>query len=77
MGGNTRDWCADVFHRDGPRLTQRRAIIEVARNREELRVDRGGSWAEGGEDGTRVTRREAMPVDARAPWLGVRLARSL
>ena len=49
----------------------------MARNREALRVDRGGSWAEVGDEGARVTRREAMPVDARAPWLGLRLARSL
>ena len=77
LGGNTRDWCADVFHRDGPRIQSGRAVIEVARNREALRVDRGGSWAEVGEEGARVTRREAMPLDSRAAWLGFRLARSL
>ena len=77
MGGNTRDWCADVFHRDGPRIVSGRAVIEVARNREALRVDRGGSWAEVGAEGARTTRREAMPTEARAAWLGFRLARSL
>jgi serine/threonine protein kinase/formylglycine-generating enzyme required for sulfatase activity len=77
MGGNVRDWCADVFLREGPPMPDGRATISPARNREILRVCRGGSWAESGEDGAAVTRREGLPAHARAPWLGFRLVRSV
>jgi len=77
MGGNTRDWCADVYHREGPPTPHGRATIRAAHNREVLRVVRGGSWADIGEDGARVARREGIPADVRAPWLGFRLVRSV
>jgi serine/threonine-protein kinase len=77
MGGNVRDWCADVFLRNGPPMPHGRATVAVARNRESMRVVRGGSWADNGEEGAMASRRESIPADARAPWLGFRLVRSL
>jgi len=77
MGGNVREWCADVFQREGPSMIDGRATIRVARNREVLRVVRGGCWADIGESGARSARREGIPATVRAPWLGFRLVRSL
>ena len=76
LGGNVRDWCADVFHREGPPTPQGHATIRVARNREVLRVNRGGSWADLGAEGATTSRRDGLAADARAPWLGFRLVRS-
>jgi serine/threonine-protein kinase len=77
MGGNIREWCADVFLREGPPMPEKRATIAVAHNRESVRVVRGGGWADSGEEGAMSSRRESIPADARAPWLGFRLVRSV
>lgn len=77
LGGNVRDWCADVFLRDGPPMLRERSSVAVARNRESIRVVRGGSWAHNGAEGATAWARESLPADARAPWLGFRLVRSL
>ncbi len=76
MGGNVRDWCADVFHREGPLTPDGQATIRVSTDGQALRVDRGGCWAEVGTEGAATSRREATPTDGRAPWIGFRLARS-
>ncbi|HCH63554.1 MAG TPA: protein kinase, partial [Deltaproteobacteria bacterium] len=76
LGGNVRDWCADVFLRNGPPMPRQRATVAAAHNRETTRVVRGGCWADNGEEGAMTTRRESIPADARAPWLGFRLVRS-
>ena len=77
MGGNIREWCADLFLREGPPMPQQRATVAVAHNREAVRVVRGGGWADNGEEGAITSRRESVPADARAPWLGFRLVRSV
>lgn len=78
LAGNVREWCADVYRRDGPHVPELQAAIATRGDgRARLRVDRGGCWAESGADGAAASRRDATPARARAPWLGIRLVRSV
>ncbi|MFT7519619.1 MAG: serine/threonine protein kinase/formylglycine-generating enzyme required for sulfatase activity [Kiritimatiellia bacterium] len=75
MAGNTRDWCADAYRTDGPKVKQHIAIA-YADPHAAARCVRGGSWTLRAQQ-ARSACRGWEPPNTRASDLGFRLARSL
>ncbi len=78
MGGNVRDWCADVFTIDGPQVTD--DIVSFADITGEAtashRAARGGAWFNTARL-ARATNRNGSTPTYRTAVIGLRLARSL
>jgi formylglycine-generating enzyme required for sulfatase activity/tRNA A-37 threonylcarbamoyl transferase component Bud32 len=76
LGGNVRDWCADVYHRHGAPVVDGRVPVGADDARPEPpRVIRGGCWSH--HDGlVRAATRWWESSTARAAWYGFRVARS-
>ncbi len=74
LAGNTRDWCIDVWTRDGP--TGRRLRVEPARPEDpEFRVVKGGAWSSPLGHSRAATRFGCRPDQWRVTT-GVRLVRA-
>ncbi|MEZ4434032.1 MAG: SUMF1/EgtB/PvdO family nonheme iron enzyme [bacterium] len=46
LAGNTRDWCVNIWRREGPRIDDGRLVVEPAPtdDQESYRAIRGGAW---------------------------------
>ena len=77
LGGNVRDWCADVFYAEGPPLAGARVPPPRSDGSPgSNRVHRGGSW--GSRLGfARCSFRSARSPAGRSSHLGLRLVRTL
>ncbi len=78
LAGNVHEWCADVFHAQGPPCPQDRVRIAgdaAGDTAGDLRVIRGGSWAYRAV-GARSSYRAGSDPRFRSYHLGFRVARS-
>ena len=80
MGGNVRDWCADVFAKDGSGLAGGRVAPPASFDEPHVsegarRVHRGGHW-HGSRLHARCAFRWANAASDRSAILGIRLLRS-
>ncbi|WP_437964282.1 bifunctional serine/threonine-protein kinase/formylglycine-generating enzyme family protein [Sorangium sp. So ce260] len=76
LSGNSRDFCANVWRRDGPRIEGERALIEEASPDDpEHRTVRGGGWSSALLF-ARAAARFGLQPGMRRATVGVRLARS-
>lgn len=77
MGGNVRDWCANLYQRMGPAVVAGRPVLEAARPEQPgYRVVRGGCWASAARMCRSASRFASMP-EGRLSVLGFRLVRDL
>ena len=77
MAGNVRDWCADRWSLEGPRVSGGVVQIEAAlKDDESFRPLRGGAWISAG-DLSRISVRYAEQPSWRHGVLGFRLARTI
>jgi len=76
MAGNARDWCADAFEEQGPRLVEGRLQAPAPGDADSLRTIRGGAWSGGARD-ARCSYRARHQPQLRHGTVGFRLCRSL
>jgi serine/threonine-protein kinase len=77
LAGNSRDWCANVWRRQGPLVRDGRLLLDpAALDTLSLRSARGGSWASQMSLSRSATRFGARPA-LRRTTVGLRLTRSL
>jgi formylglycine-generating enzyme required for sulfatase activity len=76
MAGNVRDMCAEAWTKSGPELGDGGPPPPQAPGPGQRMVARGGRWS-GHARAARICSRSGVPVTARLPNLGFRLARSL
>ena len=74
MGGNTQDWCADIYRKEGPPICGGRAQAST-NTVADYRVYRGGSWYAAARI-VRVAFRSRLDPDRRVGSLSFRLART-
>lgn len=76
LAGNTRDWCANVWRHEGPRLCLDRLVLEPALSDDtDFRVIKGGAWMGVMLNGRAAARFGGRP-GIRRPVVGIRVARS-
>ncbi len=76
LSGNSRDWCANVWRREGPRSAGERVLLEEASPDDpEHRAVRGGGWSSA-LPFARAAARFGLQPGMRRATVGVRLARS-
>lgn len=76
LSGNSRDWCANLWRRDGPRIAEARLILEEASPEDpEHRAVRGGGWSSA-LSFARAAARFGLQPGRRRATVGLRLARS-
>ena len=77
LAGNTRDWCLNIWRREGPTVEHGRLIIEPAplNEHEDYRAIRGGAWM-ANLHGARAAARFANRPQQHFSVLGMRLVRS-
>jgi serine/threonine protein kinase/formylglycine-generating enzyme required for sulfatase activity len=76
LAGNSHDWCANVWRRDGPSTREGRLVLEQADDADpDFRVIRGGAWNQPLNASRAASRFGARPELGRRS-IGVRLARS-
>jgi len=78
MGGNVRDWCADIFTNDGPKAANDAVQFEnITREASAMRRTlRGGAWGNGARY-ARASNRSRLAPAYRHTLFGLRLARVL
>jgi serine/threonine-protein kinase len=77
LAGNSRDWCGNVWLREGPAVRDGRLLIETASvDTPSLRASRGGAWSSTLSMSRSAFRFGSRPSLRRAS-LGVRVARGL
>jgi len=76
LAGNTRDWCANVWRPEGPRVAGERLVLEAAADADPApRAVRGGAYISGLAH-ARSAARFALDPKLRRATLGVRIGRS-
>ncbi len=77
VAGNMRQWCGDVYRREGPPLDEGRVQHQLSWETDSLahRSNRGGMWM-GREQYSRLASRRSYSPDTRTPYLGFRIVRS-
>jgi serine/threonine-protein kinase len=77
LSGNSRDWCGNVWRREGPAVVGERALVDAASPEDpEHRAVRGGGWSSALPFARAAGRFGLLPGMRRAT-VGLRLARSL
>jgi serine/threonine-protein kinase len=76
LAGNSRDWCINVWRRDGPLVENGRARLDpAAPDDPDFRVIKGGAWGST-QHLSQAAARFGSPPGARKNFVGFRLARS-
>jgi serine/threonine-protein kinase len=77
LAGNSRDWCGNIWRREGPTVEQGRLLLDLAApDIPGLRAVRGGAWTSPLHASRSATRFGGQP-GVRRMTLGLRLVRSL
>jgi serine/threonine-protein kinase len=77
LAGNSRDWCLDVWSREGSSIVDRRNVVPTAPDNSGLPlVVRGGAWSSATEFSRSAARFAARPELIRSST-GIRLTRSV
>jgi serine/threonine-protein kinase len=76
LAGNSRDWCGNVWRREGPAVTDGRLEVEAVLHDTGFRALRGGAWCSP-LVASRSAGRFGGPPAVRRMTTGARLARSL
>ncbi len=76
LSGNSRDWCCNVWRREGPLVDGGRlVVVEAPWSEEEIRAVRGGAWSSA-LNFSRAATRFGLRSTLRRTTTGLRIARS-